>query len=241
MNISIIIPVLNEELMIGRTLQHILNVQNIQKNIQNIQPTDAPPWQIIVVDGGSHDRTVEIVQSFPVQVITKTGGRAVQMNEGAKIATGEILLFLHGDTLLPADFVDWVEKVINTPGAIAGAFRLRINSSQPFLRVIEILVNWRSHYGQLPYGDQAIFLKAETFRKIGGFPLMPIMEDFVLIRQLSKMGKIAIAPVAVITSERRWQKLGILKTTLINQLIIIGYWCGVSPEKLAKWYREQRG
>jgi rSAM/selenodomain-associated transferase 2 len=225
--ISIIIPVLNEELMIGRTLQNILNIQ--------------PPCQIIVVDGGSHDRTLEIVKSFPVQVVQTTGGRAVQMNEGAKIATGEILLFLHGDTLLPADFADWVAKIINTPGAIAGAFRLKVNSSQPLLRLIEILVNVRSHFCQLPYGDQAIFLRAETFRKIGGFPLMPIMEDFVLIRQLGKMGKIAIAPVAVITSERRWQKLGICQTTLINQLMIIGYWCGVSPEKLVKWYRKQRG
>jgi rSAM/selenodomain-associated transferase 2 len=232
--ISIIIPVLNEELMIGRTLQNILN-------ILHIQPTGSLPCQIIVVDGGSHDRTLEIVKSFPVEVLQVTGGRAVQMNEGAKIATGEILLFLHGDTLLPADFADWVTKIINTPGAIAGAFRLKINSSQPLLRLIEILVNVRSHYGQLPYGDQAIFLRAETFRKIGGFPLMPIMEDFVLIRQLGKMGKIAIAPVAVITSERRWQKLGICQTTLINQLMIIGYWSGVSPKKLAKWYRKQRG
>lgn len=234
MHISIIIPVLNEELMIGRTLQNILN-------ILNIQTTDSLPCQIIVVDGGSHDRTLEIVKSFPVQVISQTGGRAVQMNEGAKIATGEILLFLHGDTLLPADFADWVEKIMNTPGAIAGAFRLKVNASQPLLRLIEILVNVRSHYAHLPYGDQAIFLRAETFRKIGGFPLMPIMEDFVFIRQLGKIGKIAIAPVAVITSERRWQKLGICQTTLINQLMIMGYWCGVSPEKLAKWYRKQRG
>lgn len=233
MYISIIIPVLNEELMIGRTLQNILNILNIPAN-------NSLPCQIIVVDGGSHDRTLEIVKSFPVEVLQITGGRAVQMNEGAKIAIGEILLFLHGDTLLPADFADWVAKIMNTPGAIAGAFRLKVNSSQPLLRLIEILVNVRSHYGQLPYGDQAIFLRAETFRKIGGFPLMPIMEDFVLIRQLGKMGKIAIAPVAVITSERRWQKLGICKTTLINQLMIVGYWCGVSPDKLAKWYRRQR-
>lgn len=231
MYISIIIPVLNEELMIRKTLQNILNIQT----------TELRPWQIIVVDGGSQDCTLEIVKSFPVEVLQITGGRSVQMNEGAKIATGEVLLFLHGDTLLPADFADWVAKIMNTPGAIVGAFRLKINSSQSLLRVIEILVNVRSHYGQLPYGDQAIFLRAETFRKIGGFPLMPIMEDFVLIRQLSKIGKIVIAPAAVITSERRWQKLGICKTTLINQLMIIGYWCGVSPEKLAKWYRRQRG
>lgn len=234
MYISIIIPVLNEELMIGRTLQNILN-------IVSIPATSSPICQIIVVDGGSHDRTLEIVKSFPVEVLHITGGRAIQMNEGAKIATGEILLFLHGDTLLPADFADWVAKIMNTPGAIAGAFRLKINSSQPLLRLIEILVNVRSHYGQLPYGDQAIFLRAETFRQIGGFPLMPIMEDFVLIRQLGKMGKIAIASVAVITSERRWQKLGICKTTLINQMMILGYWCGVSPAKLAQWYRKQRG
>jgi rSAM/selenodomain-associated transferase 2 len=235
--ISIIIPVLNEELMIGRTLQNILNILNIQTTSSTL----CQICQIIVVDGGSHDRTLEIVKSFPVEVVETTGGRAVQMNEGAKIATGEILLFLHGDTLLPTDFADWVTKIMNTPGAIAGAFRLKVNGSQPLLRLIEILVNVRSHYGQLPYGDQAIFLRAETFRQIGGFPLMPIMEDFVLIRQLGKMGKIAIAPVAVITSERRWQKLGICQTTLINQLIIIGYWCGVSPAKLAKWYRKQRG
>jgi rSAM/selenodomain-associated transferase 2/rSAM/selenodomain-associated transferase 1 len=228
--ISIIVPVLNEAAMIETTLQQIR---------ANISPEnqDRNSLEIIVVDGGSQDKTGEIAQSLGVQVISTAPGRANQMNAGAKRAIGEILLFLHADTQLPQRFDRIVLEQLEDPEVIAGAFELCIDSQGWGLRAIETGVKWRSRWLSLPYGDQGIFLRSEVFRQLGGFAQLPIMEDFELISRLKKLGKIAIAPVAVRTSARRWQKLGLLKTTVINQLMIIGYYLGVSPDRLASWYR----
>ena len=221
--ISIIIPVLNE-------------ADNIESVINQIQKTEN--IEIIIVDGGSQDHTVEIAQSLGVKVIVTQRGRALQMNAGAKIATGEILLFLHGDTQLPAGFEKDVRKIWINDNIIAGAFQLKIDNSQWSLRLIEKTVFWRSKYLQMPYGDQAIFIKASTFWQVGGFPEQPIMEDFEFIRRLNRLGKIEILSSSVITSGRRWQKLGVFKTTLINQLVVVGYYLGISPIKLSQWYRK---
>ncbi len=228
--ISIIIPVLNEAAIIETTLQQIR---------ADISPEnqDSNSLEIIVVDGGSQDQTREIAQSLGVQVIATAPGRAHQMNAGAKRASGEILLFLHADTQLPQKFDQIVLEQLKDPEIIAGAFELCIDGQGWGLRVIETGVKWRSRWLSLPYGDQGIFLRSEVFRQLGGFAQLPIMEDFELISRLKKLGKIAIAPVAVRTSARRWQKLGLLKTTVINQLMIIGYYLGVSPDRLASWYR----
>ncbi|HEY9857993.1 MAG TPA: TIGR04283 family arsenosugar biosynthesis glycosyltransferase [Candidatus Obscuribacterales bacterium] len=220
--ISIIIPVLNEAAAIAQTLA---------------AAQQAREAEIIVVDGGSQDDTVAIAQSLGVKVITTGSGRAAQMNAGAKVATGEVLLFLHGDTLLPPAFASRIRQTLISPGVIAGAFTLSIDGALPGLRLIEPLVNWRSRYLQMPYGDQAIFLRAKTFQQIGGFADLPIMEDFELMRQLKKKGAIAIVSEPVITSGRRWKRLGVLRTTLINQLVILGYWVGVPRDRLARWYR----
>lgn len=221
--ISVIIPVLNE----ANTIQNVL-----------IELQQSAHIEIIVVDGGSQDDTVELVKSLGIRVISSPLGRASQMNAGAIAARGEILLFLHADTRLPHEFDQFVRQTLAQPGAIAGAFELQIDASIRGLRLIERTVNWRSRFLQMPYGDQAIFLSAKVFREIGGFPELPIMEDFELIRRLRKMGKIAIAPAAVLTSGRRWQKLGILRTTLINQIIVVAYFLGVSPNRIACWYRQ---
>lgn len=222
--ISIIIPVLNEAAAIARTLATAQPASNVE---------------MIVVDGGSQDETVAIAQSLGVKVITSAPGRAQQMNAGAKAATGDVLLFLHGDTLLPPDFATQVRQAFNSPGVIAGAFALRIDSSLMGLRLIERLVNWRSRYWQMPYGDQAIFLWAKTFQQMGGFADLPIMEDFELMRRLRRRGAIAIVSEPVVTSGRRWEKLGVLRTTLINQLIILAYFLGVPRDRLARWYRSR--
>ncbi|MEQ9669321.1 TIGR04283 family arsenosugar biosynthesis glycosyltransferase [Coleofasciculus sp. G2-EDA-02] len=220
--ISVIIPVLNEASTIGSVLERLMGTNNVD---------------VIVVDGGSRDETVTVARSRNVQVISTPPGRACQMNAGAARATGDILLFLHADTRLPANFDCLVRQALQEPQTIAGAFELRIDSQQLGLRLIERLVNWRSRFFSMPYGDQAIFLKATSFHHIGGFPNLPIMEDFELIRRLKHQGRIAIVPAFVLTSGRRWERLGIIKTTLINQLIILGYFFGVSPDKLARWYR----
>jgi rSAM/selenodomain-associated transferase 2 len=202
----------------------------------HIQNT-ATDLEIVVVDGGSQDQTVAIAKAAGVNVIESTIGRAQQMNIGATAATGEILLFLHADTQLPASFDQTIRHILNQPGILAGAFQLKIDADLWGLRLVEWGVNWRSRYLQMPYGDQAIFLKTSTFEKLGGFPNLPIMEDFELMRQLKQQGKIAIAPQSVITSGRRWQKLGVIRTTLLNQLIILAYLFGIAPHRIAHWYR----
>lgn len=221
--ISIILPVLNE-------------AENLQQTISRVQT--AADVEAIVVDGGSSDATVEIARSLGAKVIVSPRiGRGGQMNAGAAIATGDILLFLHGDTLLPLGYAAMVSAALAQPQAIAGAFQLAIEGNRPALRWVEKTVNWRSRLFQLPYGDQGIFLKASVFKELGGFPKLPIMEDFEFIRQLKNQGKIALVPSPVLTSGRRWCKLGVLKTTTINQLIIAGYFLGIPPQTLGRWYR----
>jgi rSAM/selenodomain-associated transferase 2 len=220
--ISIIIPVLNE----AKQLPKLLDIQNAASGVE-----------IIVVDGGSQDETVEIALTKGVKVIQSEAGRAIQMNTGAAIATGDILLFLHADTQLPDQFDRMIRETVSNPATIAGAFELKIASDLPGLRWIERGVNWRSRYLQMPYGDQALFLRRNTFETFKGFPELPIMEDFELVRTLRQHGIISIVPASVITSGRRWQKLGVLRTTLINQLVILAYFLGVSPYRIRQWYR----
>src|ERR687885_877753 len=228
--ISIIIPVLNEAATIEKTLTRLHDIADIE---------------VIVVDGGSRDETVAIAHrcgkifapSSKLKVIPAAAGRARQMNAGAAMATGDILLFLHADTHLPSKFDTLVRQTLQNPSTIAGAFELRIDSDLRGLRLIERIVNMRSRVFSMPYGDQAIFLKATTFHEIGGFPNLPIMEDFELMLRLKRQGRIKIVPATVLTSGRRWQKLGVLKTTLMNQLIIAAYFLGIPPVQLAHWYR----
>ena len=159
------------------------------------------------------------------------------MNAGARASRGDILLFLHADTRLPPGFEHHVREVLDRPDTVAGAFRLGIDGSLKGLRVIEWLANVRSVCMGMPYGDQAIFIEAARFVRAGGFPEIPIMEDFAFMRRLRREGRIGIAPVSVATSARRYNELGFWRATWINQLMIIGYLMGVSPERLARWYR----
>jgi uncharacterized protein len=223
--ISAIVPVLNEAATLETTLQSLQNAVNVET---------------IVVDGGSSDRTREIAGNLAGIVVSSEPGRARQMNAGAEVATGEILLFLHGDTQLPVGFEAMVRQCLRTPKTAAGAFELKIDGEGSQLRAIETFVRWRSQLLQLPYGDQAIFLRTQQFRQLGGFPQIPIMEDFELVRQLQRRGQIRIVPAAVLTSGRRWQKLGVWKTTIVNQCIILGYFLGVPPSQLARWYRQHK-
>ncbi|MEH2162844.1 MAG: TIGR04283 family arsenosugar biosynthesis glycosyltransferase [Nostoc sp.] len=223
--IYIIIPTLNE-------------AGNIKEAIATTQPNTN--IEVIIVDGGSKDDTIEIAKSLNVKVISSSPSRAVQMNTGAIAATGEILLFLHADTRLPIGFDEMIRTALQQPGIVAGAFKLRIDASLLSLRWVELGVNLRSHFCQMPYGDQAIFLTKEVFQQIGGFPELPIMEDFELIRRLKPIGRIVIIPTPVLTSARRWLQKGVFKTTLLNQIVIIAYLLGVSPERIRSWYRREK-
>jgi rSAM/selenodomain-associated transferase 2 len=158
------------------------------------------------------------------------------MNLGAESSKGEILLFLHADTVLPISYRTAMEQLLSLPRIAVGAFRLKIDSPATTYRIIEKAVNLRSLKLGLPYGDQALFIRRETFNSIGGYPNLPIMEDFEFIRRLRKIGEVGISNENVLTSARRWERLGPWRTTLLNQLLIIAYRVGVAPEKLARIY-----
>ncbi len=225
--ISVIIPVLNEAARIEACLEALL------------------PWhdslELIVVDGGSQDLTVQLAQKFPVKVIHGSPVRGRQMNQGTAIAIGDMYLFLHCDTRLPDEFIETIQQILAQPNTIAGAFSLCIDDPDPNLRWIERFVQWRSHFLSLPYGDQAIFMRATDFHALGGFAELPIMEDYELIQRLKRRrsGRIVVASQVVCTSARRWQKLGVWRTTWLNQLMIAGYHLGIDPHTLRNWYRQQ--
>lgn len=219
---SVVIPTLNEEEHLEATLESV---------------TREPDIEVIVVDGGSSDRTAELALARGARLLTTTAQRARQMNAGAAAASAPVLLFLHGDTRLPHGFARHTLDLLAESGAAAGAFRLAIAGAERGLRLVETLANARSRLLHLPYGDQALFVTAELFRRAGGFPDLPIMEDVVFIRRLRREGRIAIASCSALTSDRRWRRLGILRTTLVNQAVLTGFFLGVDPARLAGWYR----
>lgn len=220
--ISVIIPALNEETNIEKTLDALEGVKGLE---------------VIVVDGGSGDNTLGKVRQRWALICRSAQGRALQMNLGARWASGEYLLFLHADTVVEEGFEQKIGQTLANPQVAAGAFSLRIDDHRLWIRVIEFFVGLRSRLGRLPYGDQGFFMRRETFRRSGGFSELPIMEDFDFIRRLKRMGRIHISSLRVITSGRRWQQGGILRTTLVNQLIVLAYLLGVSPARLRDWYR----
>jgi rSAM/selenodomain-associated transferase 2 len=219
--LSVVIPTLNEASHLPGTLQRLAGAHGIE---------------IIVVDGGSDDGTPEIAQRAGCRVVSSARGRALQLNAGADAADGSLLLFLHADTQLPTGFDTAVRSALAEPGVAGGAFRLRIDAPGWPFRLIEQAVAIRSRLFQMPYGDQGIFVRAETFRQIGGFPALPIMDDFEFIRHLRRRGRVRVLSLPATTSGRRWRKLGCWRTTWINQKVVLGYYLGVAPERLAKWY-----
>ena len=219
--ISIIIPVLNE----GRHIQATLASARRGRNVE-----------VIVVDGGSRDATAARARQANACVICGPACRSVQMNLGATAAGGDVLLFLHGDTQLPDGFDDHVRRAIAEPGVILGAFELGIDGQGAGLRLTEARVNKRSRRGRLPFGDQALFMRADTFRRVGGFREIAIMEDYALVRELRQAGRVAVVPASVRTSARRWRRHGVVGTAVRNALIIAAYRLGVSPDRLALWY-----
>jgi rSAM/selenodomain-associated transferase 2/rSAM/selenodomain-associated transferase 1 len=221
--LSIIIPTLDEADRIESALTRTEGIPSVTERI--------------VVDGGSRDGTGERARACGAKVIVSAPMRSTQMNAGARAAEGTVLLFLHADTRLPPGFEHLVLEILDRPDTVAGAFRLGIDGHFPGLRVIEKLADFRSICMGMPYGDQAIFIAADRFHRAGGFPEIPIMEDFALMRRLRSQGRIGIARTAVSTSSRRYDEYGFWRTTLINQLMILAFLLGISPARLARWYR----
>jgi len=223
--ISIIIPVFNEPYIINKTIAH-LNSVSTGKRIE-----------IIVVDGCMSQNTSKVIQDKRVKKISSPKGRGIQMNIGSKAASGDILLFLHADTLLEHKAPELIVKTIRDQNAAAGAFDLGIHSQKAVFRLIEKMVYIRSRLTAIPYGDQGIFIRRNFFETIGGFADMPIMEDVDLMRRVKKAGgKIAMIDQKVSTSPRRWEKEGIIFCTLRNWILIVLFLLGVPAEKLSKFY-----
>jgi rSAM/selenodomain-associated transferase 2/rSAM/selenodomain-associated transferase 1 len=220
--LSIIIPALNESV-------------RIQAAIQSARKGN--PLEIIVVDGGSRDDTVLVASKAGAAVIQAPRGRALQMNAGAEISRGDHLLFLHADTRLPDGYMDHTNRILNDSTA-GGAFCLGIDESFSGRKLVEWMTNFRARHFQMPYGDQAIFIRRQDFIEMGGYNPLPIMEDYDFVRRLRRRGRIVIADAVALTSGRRWLELGVLRTTWINQRMVAGYHSGVAAEKLAMLYRK---
>lgn len=223
--ISVIIPTLNE-------------AAELPSLLETLSPSGT--LEVIVADGGSQDDTRAIAQQYGATVVHSAAGRARQMNAGAAAAMGKTLLFLHADTRLPQKFPHLVQQTLAQPGVALGAFDLSIDGTLPGLRWVERGVRWRSRWFSLPYGDQALFLRTDTFWQLGGFPEVPILEDLKLVRKAQTLGKVAIAPAVVSTSARRWEALGVWQTTLINQGVLIAAGLGVPLERITQFYRRSR-
>lgn len=224
MLISVIIPTLDEAPSIWRT-------------IASAQEADV---EIIVADGGSADATVALARAAGARVIVAAGGRAAQQNAGAAASRGEALLFLHADTVLPSGWTEQVRAILAEPRVALGAFRLAIGGATVAERLIACGANWRSRWLALPYGDQGLFMARASFEQLVGFRPLPIMEDWDLARRARRRGRVVLADSAVMTSPRRWRKLGPVRTTLVNALVVAGFRLGVPPHRLARFYRGAR-
>ena len=218
--VSVIIPALDEAL-------------NIEKSINSARNRDA---EVIVVDGGSNDDTVAQAIRAGARVEKSSRGRAVQQNCGASVARGKVLLSLPADTRLPQGYINHIFDGLMDPETIAGAFRFKTDLDHPLMKPIELATNIRSRYLKLPYGDQGLFFRRAVFERVGGFPEVSIAEDLFLMHRIRKQGRIGIAPLHAVTSGRRWQTRGLLRATLINQVIVAGCCLGISPRVLARLY-----
>lgn len=225
MRISVIIPALDEE--------HTLPAAIASARAAGV-------CKVIVVDGGSRDGTARVAGELADRVISGTRGRALQMNAGAAVARGEVLLFLHADTLLPAGFDTAVLAALADPAVVGGRFDVRLLPSSPLIWLTGALINLRSRTSRIATGDQALFARAAVFRELGGFEAIPLMEDIAFTRALKRRGRIACLRHQVTTSSRRWRRNGVVRTILLMWSLRLLYFCGVSPARLHRAYSNTR-
>jgi rSAM/selenodomain-associated transferase 2 len=227
MRFSIIMPVLNEAKVLEKQLAHLT---------QQCAPYDC---ELLIVDGGSKDETVEIAQHYG-QVISSPRGRATQMNAGAAVSKGDVLLFLHADTRLPGEAFTAIERAFASPKVVAGAFQVCFNCDRWPYRLVAFTTNLRSRIRTVFTGDQAYFMRASSFRAVGGYPDQPLMEDLEIITRLRKIGRVVLLPQYVTTSARRHENIGLLRTVLFMWYLRTLYKFGVSPAQLQRMYLDVR-
>jgi rSAM/selenodomain-associated transferase 2 len=218
--LSVIVPTLNEESALAATLERAAR----------------PGVELVVVDGGSEDETTTVARRYAHAVLVGDRGRASQMNAGAAAAQGDVLLFLHADTLLPADYAQRVRAALDDPRVVSGRFDVRLDARGAGYVLIAVLISARSRLTRVATGDQAIFVRRDVFRRVGGYPPIPLMEDIALSRALKRAGRVACLRSVVTTSARRWQQHGPVRTTLLMWSLRLLYYAGVSPHLLRRAY-----
>ena len=223
--LSIIIPVLNEAECLDESLTRLFE-----------DPWIAGNCEVIICDGGSRDDSLAIAHRYPCRIVHSAAGRALQMNKGAEIAQGLQLLFLHADSVLPANLGE------QFPAEAAwGYFHLRLDDKADVYRIIESAINLRSRATRIAGGDQGLFFTRDFFYKLGSFPLIPLMEDVAICKSARRQAKPLMITSPIQSSSRRWQNNGVLKTILLMWSLRLAYWLGVDPGRLHRIYYPQRG
>lgn len=223
MQLSIILPALNEAEAIANTLAPLQSVR-------------AHGVEVILVDGGSSDRTRDIAAPLVDRVIDSERGRAKQMNAGAAVASGDVLLFLHADSILPDDGDIQIAQAFIDPRFQWGRFDVSIHGMHVMFPVIAWFMNHRSRSTGIATGDQGIFVTRNAFMKIGGFPDQPLMEDVEICKRLKKISPPACIAKKIITSGRRWEKHGVWRTIWLMWRLRFSYYCGATPESIHRAY-----
>ena len=222
--LSIIMPVLNE-------------AATVENSLRQIAPLHAQGVEVIVVDGGSTDETVLLARPFTDLLLQSGRGRARQMNAGAAAASGQVMFFLHADTLLPEGAIAALIRGLEQTQRAWGRFDVRIDGQSPLFGIIGSMMNWRSRLTGIATGDQAIFVKRGDFEAIGGFPDQDLMEDIELSRRLKRRSPPLCLREQVVTSGRRWEKHGVWRTILLMWRLRFLYWLGTPVRQLAEKYR----
>ncbi len=223
---SVVIPVLNESERINSLIEGVFRLAADRS------------CEIIVVDGDDRGRTIAAVESGDVKTAVSKAGRAVQMNAGAKLAGGDVLIFLHADTELPERAFASITRALEDEGCVGGAFDLGVDTGNVFIRGIAAMSRIRNRITRIPYGDQAIFVRKDYFERVGMFCEIPVMEDVEFMRRIKRRGdKICILKDRVKISVRRWEKEGVVYTTIRNLILVNLFYLGVDPEKLSRYYK----
>jgi rSAM/selenodomain-associated transferase 2 len=223
--LSVIVPVLEEEGTLAATLARV---------------RAAGVHELIVVDGGSRDGTCVVAARDADRVLAAPAGRAAQMNAGAAVASGDVLLFLHADTLLPDGFATAIARALDDPATVAGRFDVRLEGGSRLLPLVAAAINWRSRWTRIATGDQAIFVRRRAFEAVGGYAPVALFEDVRLTVALKRRGRIACLREHVVTSARRWERRGPLRTVLLMWGLRLGHALGVSPARLRRLYGDVR-
>lgn len=224
--LSIVVPMLNEHASIAATLSALR--------------AGAPDAEIVVVDGGSDDDSKSIARVLCDLLLEAPRGRANQLNAGAARASGEVLAFVHADTIVPRSFAADIASAMRNPAVAGGRFDLKLDDPALPYQIIGWLISVRSRLSRTGTGDQAIFVRRQVFQRLGGFPNLEICEDLDFARRLKRAGAVICLRSRVVTSARRWQRAGLVRTVLRMWTIRLGYLAGVSPSRLSRWYADVR-